>query len=953
MTTKIIERSTLKSVIVSTIFFTLFLGAKIVIAQPNNQVNGTTGTPLGGFGTGAVKFNATNGSFAILTRPPADAYDFAMVKKAKFQIFTQRGDEIVKVDKMTSLVKDGHPDDNAIWPLHKVNFGVINNVQVDMLGFAPLDNENYDNMSLPYAFYEITLTNTSETDVTVAVALQWDAVNDSFNYAKSKGIFSQTRTVFAYSKGSDIEISGGNAEENHFLNTGSCNNIVNSSVGKVAVKLDLDVNESKKIRFVIAWYDNTDPELAQYLNLFGDSKTVADYGLKQFEKLKKNAETLVDRFSNSNLPDWLKHQTLNTLANLSTNSMYKKDGRVGFSEGQWTCFGTMDQMWHARQIVSQLVPFYAWQELRYWARTQMSNGQIHHDFNVMGDDKKREQRSVLVDWDATEHTDYRSVLKWVDLNCAMIVSCYETYQITGDKEQFYFLWPYLKKAGQRILDQVEAYGSEEFPYTFDDSENSYDAGGDPNPFNASISAVAYKIMIILAKEKEEPDLVKRYQEAYDGVVVSFQQRYLNDENFNLGTHSESYYAGQWLAFNLKLGEIWNAEQTDFVLNKLDSYYHPYYLGLGNEKGTYDEWTPYILTHYAGLLLNTNRANQWSAMQKDGYKRQYMNRDLVFDHPLNILPVVIKPKLLATNISSGNQYISMPGLWRNYYDIVGYHRDLRTNELWVTPILPVEVDHKMKDGLFISPEGYGSISCIESGKYFQNKEIEVKTDSTISVSTLYLADDFGENVTVTINKKNYPFERNGTGYSKELAIKWNGTIDKKGIMILVKGDPGKTPPKLPIKPNVTIVSEATGSKTNAFNVIEAESASKSAGVEISRLSQGGDCISSCNNFDYIQFSDVDFGEIGADKFFALVAATQMGSEVEIVLDNVAGEMIGTCSIPLTGSFKSWATVSCSIAKVTGVHDIVLRFSGGSSEDLMHLDKIIFTEKNNQITAPFMK
>ena len=31
-------------------------------------------------------------------------------------------------------------------------------------------------------------------------------------------------------------------------------------------------------------------------------------------------------------------------------------------------------------------------------------------------------------------------------------------------------------------------------------------------------------------------------------------------------------------------------------------------------------------------------------------------------------------------------ISMPGLWRNYEDIVGYHRDARTGEIWLKPIL---------------------------------------------------------------------------------------------------------------------------------------------------------------------------------------------------------------------------------------------------------------------------
>jgi hypothetical protein len=43
----------------------------------------------------------------------------------------------------------------------------------------------------------------------------------------------------------------------------------------------------------------------------------------------------------------------------------------------------MDQMWHARQNRGSVPALFCWQELRYWARTQMKNGQIHHDFNLM------------------------------------------------------------------------------------------------------------------------------------------------------------------------------------------------------------------------------------------------------------------------------------------------------------------------------------------------------------------------------------------------------------------------------------------------------------------------------------------------------------------------------------------------------------------------------------------
>ena len=429
----------------------------------------------------------------------------------------------------------------------------------------------------------------------------------------------------------------------------------------------------------------------------------------------------------SNLPDWFRNQIQNTLVNISNNSMYKKDGRVAYSEGQWTCFGTMDQMWQARQVIAQFIPFFAWRELEYWARTQRNDGQIHHDFNTAVENKA--DRAELVDWDYTEHPDYRNVDKWVDLNCGLIISVYETMQVAGNPStdgiilgkdpipegttMLDYFWPYLKKAGDRILKQVELYGNKTYPYTFDNSENSYDAGGNPNPYNASVSAVAYKIMARLADEMGETEEAAKYTTAYNTVTDSFAKRYLSNNFPEDKRVSESFLTGQWLSLHLKLGQIWTDEQTDYALSELDSFYHPYYWGMGTLKGTYNEWTPYTLMHYGGLLLQTRRENIFEAMQRDSYNRQYTDRNKVFNHPLDILPAVNTPNYAATTISGDKQYISMPGLWRNYNDVVGYYRDQRTKDIWVQPRLLPEMNNVMTDGMFVMPEGYGTVSCVES------------------------------------------------------------------------------------------------------------------------------------------------------------------------------------------------------------------------------------------------
>ena len=86
-------------------------------------INGTTGTPLGGFGCGGVKFNAHAGTFAVMTAPPADAYDFTAKKGACFQLYTERNGKTETREKLTASKTNGRPNDDAIWPLHFVDSG--------------------------------------------------------------------------------------------------------------------------------------------------------------------------------------------------------------------------------------------------------------------------------------------------------------------------------------------------------------------------------------------------------------------------------------------------------------------------------------------------------------------------------------------------------------------------------------------------------------------------------------------------------------------------------------------------------------------------------------------------------------------------------------------------------------------------------------------------------------
>lgn len=188
---------------------------------------------------------------------------------------------------------DGRTDDDALWPTHRVNFGCIDGIEATMTAFSPFDNKDYDNMSLPYAFYEISMANSGDRDAKVSLRF----------------VFPEDMKTWA---------------------------VASDCTGEKTIRK----GGTATARFVVAWYDHTDPELAHYKNLYALPQPIAERGLEVFSRLKHNAVRLADGMRSSSLPHWLQNQVANTLSAIVINSMYKRDGRVAFAEGQWTCFRT-------------------------------------------------------------------------------------------------------------------------------------------------------------------------------------------------------------------------------------------------------------------------------------------------------------------------------------------------------------------------------------------------------------------------------------------------------------------------------------------------------------------------------------------------------------------------------------------------------------------------------------
>ncbi|SDO60254.1 glycoside hydrolase family 43 protein [Lentzea jiangxiensis] len=129
-------------------------------------------------------------------------------------------------------------------------------------------------------------------------------------------------------------------------------------------------------------------------------------------------------------------------------------------------------------------------------------------------------------------------------------------------------------------------------------------------------------------------------------------------------------------------------------------------------------------------------------------------------------------------------------------------------------------------------------------------------------------------------------------------------------------------------NMTTAGPPAADTLNPYVRQEGETIAWGSGVETEPSSEGGLNLSHLNNGDYVKLKNVAFGN-GARTFTARVSSTVAGSSVEVRSGGPTGALAGTCSVPNTGGWQTWTTVSCAVNGLTGTRDLYLRFTGGNS------------------------
>ena len=140
------------------------------------------------------------------------------------------------------------------------------------------------------------------------------------------------------------------------------------------------------------------------------------------------------------------------------------------------------------------------------------------------------------------------------------------------------------------------------------------------------------------------------------------------------------------------------------------------------------------------------------------------------------------------------------------------------------------------------------------------------------------------------------------------------------------------------------------RLNPYVKTEAETIAWSEGVKVKQNDQVGVYITPMNDGSYTKVKGVDFKNKGATKFYARVGTTHGNPfanppviiTMEVRLNGIDGELLGTVIIPRTGGEHRWEVVTMDVPNVKGVHDLYFVFKGKAKSNIMHFDYWRFVE-----------
>ncbi|HEV2693944.1 MAG TPA: carbohydrate-binding protein [Verrucomicrobiae bacterium] len=125
------------------------------------------------------------------------------------------------------------------------------------------------------------------------------------------------------------------------------------------------------------------------------------------------------------------------------------------------------------------------------------------------------------------------------------------------------------------------------------------------------------------------------------------------------------------------------------------------------------------------------------------------------------------------------------------------------------------------------------------------------------------------------------------------------------------------------------TQTGGYAINPTNQIQASGFNSVSGLETEPTTDlwGGYDVGYANTGSYAVYQNVNFAA-GFTNVNARIASAGAGGTLEFRLDGTAGTLISTVTLPVTGGWQTWQTVSGSVTNAIGLHNLYVVFKGGS-------------------------
>ena len=476
--------------------------------------------PLGGIGTGCIGLlgNGELADFEIFNRPAKNkgaGYTFFSVRASREGYSDVR---VLHGDTNESYIGEhtsegwrgfgfgpsfeamgGFPHFrntifDATFPIANISFSDEDfPAELTLTAFNPLVPADEESSSIPAAFFEWEIRNTSENDLDFDLVFTLQnpnlkSKNESFFENGISGIFfsssdktpdmigysdltvatdcptSDTQTYWYRGAWRDAvttfwrELSEcGELKDRVYTEEGSRDR------GSVSAHVHVAAGGSEKVRFILSWscpiqynywspYKNESGEDVTWRNYYAtvyeNSRSSAEYAIKNFGELYRKTEEYRDAIEESTLPDFVKDAVSANVSVLKSPTVLRlEDGSFwaweGVMETEGSCEGSCQHVWNYAYAMPFLFP-----------RLERSLRETTMDYAL----KESGQTAFRVS--LPKGREMNKFRPCVDGQMGEVIKCYREWKLSGDTE-------WLKKYSSKIFSMLEYAWSEENPDMWD------------------------------------------------------------------------------------------------------------------------------------------------------------------------------------------------------------------------------------------------------------------------------------------------------------------------------------------------------------------------------------------------------------------------------------------------------------------------------------------------------